>query len=77
MCMFCSALSLMAFLGFVAFEVWPQGVLVVCFFVGVIMSLQFLVFGVHWFANKVVAGGKASKKGVEIAVRKMTQASVV
>ncbi|KXN87176.1 hypothetical protein AN958_09102 [Leucoagaricus sp. SymC.cos] len=77
MCMFASAIALMAFLGFVAFGVWPQGVLVVCFFVGLIMTLQFLVFGVHWFANKVVATGKASKEGVVTVVRKMTQSSTV
>lgn len=74
-CMFTSALALMTFLGLVAFEVWPQGVLVVCFFVGLIMTLQFLVFGAHWCANKIVAGGKASKQGVVAVVRKMTTAS--
>lgn len=74
-CMLFSAVALMAFLCFVAFEVWPNGVLVVCFVVGIIMSLQFLVFGVHWCANKVVAGGRAGREGVQIAVRRMTQAS--
>jgi hypothetical protein len=74
--MLISALALMAFLGLVAFEVWPQGVVVVCFFVGLIMSLQFLVYGAHWCANKIVAGGKASKEGVVTVVRKMTQGSM-
>ncbi|XP_006457701.1 hypothetical protein AGABI2DRAFT_64161 [Agaricus bisporus var. bisporus H97] len=74
-CMLFSAVALMAFLCFVAFEVWPNGVLVVCFIVGIVMSLQFLVYGVHWCANKVVAGGRASKMGVQNAVRKMTQNS--
>jgi hypothetical protein len=74
-CMLISTFALMAFLGLVAFEVWPQGVLVVSFFVGIIMSLQFLVFGAHWCANKLVEGGRKSKEGVVGVVRKMTQSS--
>jgi len=77
MCMLLSALALMTFLGLVAFEVWPEGVAAVCFLVGLIMSLQFLVYGAHWCAGKIVAGGKASKQGVVTAVRKMTQASTI
>jgi hypothetical protein len=56
-CMLISTFALMAFLGLVAFEVWPQGVLAVSFFIGIIMSLQFLVFGAWWRANKLVEGG--------------------
>lgn len=75
-CMLLSALALMAFLGLVAFQVWPEGVAVVFFLVGLIMSLQFLVYGVHWCAGKIVAGGKASRQGVVMVVRKVTQTSV-
>ncbi|KAF8163851.1 hypothetical protein B0H34DRAFT_341343 [Crassisporium funariophilum] len=69
LCMFISALSLMGFLGLVAFEAWPQGVIVVCFVVGVVMSLQFLVFGAHWCAERVVKGGRAGGRGIVRVVR--------
>ena len=70
--MFISAFSLMGFLALVAFNAWPEGVIVVCFLVGVVMSLQFLVFGAHWCGTKVVEGGKASTRGVVRVVRIMT-----
>ena len=66
--MFISSVSLMGFLGMVAFEVWPQGVMVTCFVVGLVMTMQFLVYGAHWAATKVAHGGRA-------AVRKMTGSS--
>jgi hypothetical protein len=56
-CMFLSALSLMCFLALVAFDAWPEGVLVVSFFIGVIMSLQILVFGARLTARGVVRCG--------------------
>lgn len=52
--MFISAVSLMCFLALVAFEAWPRGVLVVSLLFGVILSLQFLAFGVHRCARGVV-----------------------
>ncbi|RDB24425.1 hypothetical protein Hypma_008469 [Hypsizygus marmoreus] len=58
LCLFVSALSLMAFLGLVAFEVWPLGVLVTCFIVGLVMTLQFLVFGAHWCVMRVIGAVK-------------------
>jgi len=67
-CMFISAVSLMGFLGLVAFEAWPQGVIVVFFFVGVVMSMQFLVYGVHMAARTVANGGRASGRQVVRAV---------
>jgi len=66
--MFISAVSLMGFLGLVAFNAWPQGVTVVFFFVGIIMSLQFLVYGVHMAARTVANGGRASSRQVVRAV---------
>jgi len=75
LCMFISALTLMGFLGLVAFNAWPQGVIAVCFLVGIVMSLQFLVFGAHWCATRVVEGGKASTRGVVRVVRRMTGGS--
>lgn len=75
-CMSTSAIALTAFLGFVAFEVWPLGVLVVCFCVGIIMTLQFLVFGVHWGINKIIGWGRAIKEVVMVVVRRLTRTSV-
>ena len=65
----------MGFLGLVAFNAWPEGVIAVCFLVGVVMSLQFLVFGAHWCARRVVEGGKASTRSVVRVVRSMTGGS--
>jgi len=67
--MFISSLSLMTFLAVVAFEAWPQGVLFVCFVVGVIMTLQFLVYGVHWVGTRVAEGGRKGGRGVALVVR--------
>ncbi|KAF9460600.1 hypothetical protein BDZ94DRAFT_892363 [Collybia nuda] len=44
-CLFLSAVFLMAFLTLVAFDAWPEGVLAVSFLVGFIMTLQFLAYG--------------------------------
>lgn len=72
LCMLVSATSLMCFLGVVAFDAWPMAVLVLCCAVGVLMSLQFLVYGAHWCVNKVTAGGRAGTRGVSIVVRKLS-----
>ena len=69
--MFISAFCLMSFLAIVAFDAWPHGVIAVCFLVGVVMSLQFLVYGAHWCATRVVEGGKASSRGVVRVIRSM------
>ncbi|PFH45778.1 hypothetical protein AMATHDRAFT_71094 [Amanita thiersii Skay4041] len=47
-CMLLSAISLMTFLSLVAYDVWPEGVLVLCFLIGVMMSLQFVAYGARW-----------------------------
>ncbi|KAG6836570.1 hypothetical protein H0H93_006674 [Arthromyces matolae] len=54
LCTFCSATALMVFMGLVAFEVWPTGVLLTCFVIGIVMTLQFLVFGAHWCVLRIV-----------------------
>ncbi|PPQ82814.1 hypothetical protein CVT25_009192 [Psilocybe cyanescens] len=68
-CMFISAVSLMGFLAVVAFAAWPQGVIGISFLVGVIMSMQFLVYGAHWCANRVAEGGRVGGRGVVTVVR--------
>jgi len=62
LCLFISALSLMGFLWIVAYTVWPAAVLAACFFVGVIMSLQFLVYFTHKAAQRGMAGVQRVRK---------------
>ncbi|EIW63722.1 uncharacterized protein TRAVEDRAFT_41151 [Trametes versicolor FP-101664 SS1] len=73
MCMFVSTLALMLFLLGVAWTAWPTAVLVMSFVAGVLLSSQFLVFGIHRAVNFVVwavrvtwrkvAGARQSAKG--------------
>jgi hypothetical protein len=56
--MFLSALSLMAFLGRVAYNAWPEAVIVMCLVFGIIMSLQFLVYGAHWCSRRLADGAR-------------------
>lgn len=60
-CTFLSAISLTSFLALVAFSTWPEAVLVLCVFVGIVMSLQYLVYGVHIAARTVANGGRAGR----------------
>ena len=46
----------MIFLGLIAYDAWPEAVLVISFLVGLIMSLQFLAFSAHWCAVRIVSG---------------------
>ena len=52
--MFLSALALMAFLLALAWTASPTAVLVMSFAAGVLLSLQFLVFGIHRLINLIV-----------------------
>jgi len=45
--MLLSTVSLIAFLGFVAYDVWPIGVLVIGVLVVLLMALELIVYGVH------------------------------
>ena len=64
-----SACALTTFLALVAYDAWPMGVLVTCFLWGVLMTLQFFVYGVHWAGKTVVAGGRMVRRGVGMAGR--------
>jgi hypothetical protein len=48
--MLLSTISLMAFLGLVAYDVWPTGVLVIGVLVVLLMVLQFIVYVMHQVA---------------------------
>lgn len=54
----------MLFLGLVAYEAWPEAVLVISFLIGLIMSLQFLVFTAHWCAISVVYSSRLFVKRI-------------
>jgi hypothetical protein len=62
--MLISALSLLAFLGRVAYNSWPEAVVVICGIFGVIMALQFLVFGAHWCIRRGIDGVKFAGRGI-------------
>ncbi|KAG9309315.1 hypothetical protein JVU11DRAFT_10803 [Chiua virens] len=47
LCMFTSACALMIFMLSVAWSAWPTAVLVMSFMAGVLVSLQFIVYGIH------------------------------
>ncbi|KAG5639065.1 hypothetical protein H0H81_007323 [Sphagnurus paluster] len=74
LCLFTSAVALMVFMVLVAFDVWPTGVIVTCFFIGLIMTLQFLVFGAHWFGLRIAG---AARKVVIVSRRATMSEKVV
>jgi hypothetical protein len=57
--MLLSTVSLIAFLGLVAYDVWPIGVLVIGVLVILLMALQFVVYGVHQFAASALRAWRA------------------
>ena len=50
-CMLVSSLALMSFLGLIAFEAWPVGVLVIGVLVVLVMILQFVACGATSVVN--------------------------
>ena len=50
-CMLVSSISLMTFLGLVAFDASPVGVLVIGILVVLVMTIQFIVYATHQFAT--------------------------
>ena len=48
--LFVSVLALVAFLGAIAWAAWPAAVLVMCVLAGILVSLQFIVYGCHRIA---------------------------
>ena len=61
--MLISSIALLAFMFFVSFQVWPQAVLVVSFLAGILVTLQYLLFGAHrivlgirWIFRRIGAG---------------------
>ncbi|KAI0077437.1 hypothetical protein K474DRAFT_1707316 [Panus rudis PR-1116 ss-1] len=54
LCLFAGACSLMVFLLTIAWEAWPSAVLVMSFMAGILVSLQYLVFGIHRICNLMI-----------------------
>ncbi|KAI0094165.1 hypothetical protein BDY19DRAFT_988042 [Irpex rosettiformis] len=63
-CLFVAACALMVFLLNVAWMAWPVAVLVMCFVAGVLVTLQYLVFGVRRVVGGVVWVGRRVWGGV-------------
>jgi len=49
----------MAFLGLVAYDVWPIGVLLIGVLVVLLMALQFIMYGMHLCAASALPAWKA------------------
>ncbi|KAF9646266.1 hypothetical protein BDM02DRAFT_3271100 [Thelephora ganbajun] len=72
--MLVSSIALLAFMFFVSFKVWPQAVLVVSFAAGVLITLQYLLFGAHrivigirWMFRRIGAGfSRLLSRGKEV-----------
>ncbi|KAJ7495974.1 hypothetical protein B0H11DRAFT_2001387 [Mycena galericulata] len=56
-----STMALTLFFAFIAFNAWPLLVIIGCFLVGLLMGLQFLVFGVLWVVKCVRKEGQVDK----------------
>jgi len=61
-----------AFLGLVAYDVWPIGALVIGVLVVLLMVLQFIVYGVHQFAASVLRVWRAGMGNIVACFRSST-----
>jgi hypothetical protein len=52
--MLVSSISLMCFLGLIAFDALPAGVLVIVVLVVLVMTIQFIVYGTHQFVTSTL-----------------------
>ncbi|KAF9227051.1 hypothetical protein BS17DRAFT_774855 [Gyrodon lividus] len=64
LCMFASAFALMTFLLSVAWSAWPNAVLVMSFVAGMLISLQFIVYGLHCVVVFIVEVMRGIRRGV-------------
>ena len=69
--MLVSSMSLMAFLGLVAFDVSPIGVLVIGILVVLVMTIQFIVYGTHQCATSSVHVWRAGAISMVNAVKRL------
>ncbi|KAH0828139.1 hypothetical protein J3R83DRAFT_3827 [Lanmaoa asiatica] len=64
LCMFTSAFALMTFLLSVAWAAWPTAVLVMSFMAGLLVSLQFIVYGIHCAAVFIAEVTRSIRRGI-------------
>ncbi|KAG2338896.1 hypothetical protein BDR05DRAFT_992331 [Suillus weaverae] len=69
-CMFVSACALMVFLLSVAWSAWPTAVLVMCFIAGVLISLQFIIYGLHCAVICMTESLRRVRRGLMWCVRR-------
>jgi len=69
--MLVSSISLMAFLGLVAFDVSPIGVLVIGTLVVPVMTIQFIVYGMHQCATSSLHVWRAGAISMVNAVKRL------
>ncbi|KAL4248404.1 hypothetical protein ABKN59_006838 [Abortiporus biennis] len=62
--MFISSLSLTTFLLTVAWEAWPTAVIVMSFLAGILVGLQYLVYGVHRGVNFIIWVVRCTFRGI-------------
>jgi len=63
-CMVVSSISLMAFLGLIAYNGWSVGVVVIGAFVVLVMILEFVVYGIH----RIVASASHFWRVVQVSM---------
>jgi hypothetical protein len=66
-----SSISLMTFLGLVAFDASPVGVLVIGILVVLVMTIQFIVYGAHRLATTSLHVWRAGAISVVNAVKRL------
>ncbi|KAH7889056.1 hypothetical protein F5I97DRAFT_1935422 [Phlebopus sp. FC_14] len=64
LCMFTSACALMTFLLSVAWSAWPTAVLVMSFVAGTVLSLQFIIYGLHCVISFIADLFGATRRGI-------------
>ncbi|KAF8554755.1 hypothetical protein OG21DRAFT_1508501 [Imleria badia] len=64
LCLFTSAFALMTFLLSVAWTAWPTAVLVMSFMAGVLVSLQFIVYGMHCVVVFIAEVIRSIRRGI-------------
>lgn len=62
--MLTSAFALMTFLLSVAWSAWPTAVLVMSFMAGVLVSLQFIVYGMHCAVVLIAEVARSIRRGI-------------
>ncbi|KAI0347642.1 hypothetical protein BDW22DRAFT_1349674 [Trametopsis cervina] len=63
-CLFVATCALMVFLLVVAWGAWPGAVLVMCFGAGIVLTIQYLVYGVRMLGEGIVRAARIVRRGI-------------